>query len=171
MFVIVAENERFVLAGIAFSRMQSAILLVVFQRRADEAFVVRGEVVPNGDVPGEVVPNGDVVVEVLPAAGAAEPLFVPESEEVARSKMPFLPAAFEEDDDLPEEDDVVRPPPLELPSPVRFWAASGRAARQRLAASAKQAPRFIGFMLRFLSGLRFSSSGCCGRIVFYKGLT
>ena len=111
---------------------------------------------------GEVVPNGEVLVVVLPAAGAAEPPFAPESEDVAMSKMPLLP------DGCAEEDEVFVPL-LELP-PVRFWAASGRVARQRQA-SAKQAFRFIGFMHRFLSGLRFSSSGRCGRIVIYKVIT
>ena len=47
MSVMVPENERLVLDGIVFARMQSSILLFVFHRRPEAR--ARGEVVPNGE--------------------------------------------------------------------------------------------------------------------------
>ena len=91
MPVIVPEIERLVFDGMAFARMHSSILLFVFQRRAEEDFVR-----------GEVVPNGEDVTVVLPAAGAAVPVFLPASDDVAMSKMPRLPDWFA--DVLPELD-------------------------------------------------------------------
>ena len=92
------------------------------------------------------------MVVVLPTAGATELFFVPELEDVAMSKRPFLPGASLEldevlpdvdddlpdvDDDLPEEGDDSSELPLELEllCPVRLWEASGRAARQRQASA------------------------------------
>ena len=124
MFVMVPENDRFVLAGIAFSLMQSAILLFVFQWRADD-LAVRGDVVPNGEV-----------VAVLPAADAPEVFVLPELEDVAMSKMPLLALSFE--DVLPEDGDDSKFLPDALFCPVRFCcAASVPAARNNPAAIAK----------------------------------
>jgi len=104
MPVMVPEKERLVLDGIAFARMQSAILLLVFQRRAEEDLVR-----------GEVVPNGEVVVVLLPVADAAEPDVFPASDEVAMSKMPLL--TF-----LPDEDEAG------ADNPVRDWAKTAQAS-------------------------------------------
>ena len=92
MSVTVPENERLVLDGMAFARMQSAILAFVFQRRAEddrERF--------------EVVPNGETVAVLRPAAGTTEPVFFPASDDVAMSKMPLPPDWLA--DVLPEFDE------------------------------------------------------------------
>ena len=127
MPVMVPEKERFVLDGIALSRMQSAILLFVFQRRAEER------------VRGEVVPNGEAVAVVLPAAGAAAPDFFPASGEVAMSKMLLAPDCFAVV--LPGEEDGTASPGLD-------WAKTAQAtAMQKEAVSAMRI-----LMCPFLSG-------------------
>lgn len=138
MSVMAPENERLVLDGMVFVRMQSAILLFVFQRRAEE-LLVRGEVVPNGE---------DVTVE-RPEAGAAEPDFFPASDEVAMSKMP-LPPDFAVAEVLPEPDDAEfdSRPPRELPACA---TRAQLAARQKKAVSA----------MRILIGLFLSVRKCC----------
>ena len=100
-------------------------------------------------VRGEVVPNGEAMVEDLPVAEAALPPFAPASEEVAMSKMPLPPGAFAEDD-LPEADEVIRPPlPFELePCPPRFWATRAQHANRQK--NAVRAMRIL--MCPFLSG-------------------
>ena len=117
MPVIVPEKEMLVLDGIAFARMQSAILVFVFQRRAEDF------------VRGEVVPNGEAVVGLLQVAGVTVPPRFPASDEVAMSKMPLPPDCFAVV--LPEDEEGG------AASPVRVWAKTAQAAvRQKKAVSA-----------------------------------
>ena len=145
MSVMVPENERLVFDGMAFARMQSAILLAVFQRRAVEE-----------RVRDDVVPNGEAVAVLRPAAGATVPDFFPASDEVAMSKMPLPPGWLA--DDRPEDEfeaaDCMSPPLedefAEAPCPpVRDWAT--RAQQASMQKKAVRAMRI--FMCPFLSWL------------------
>lgn len=90
MLVIVPENDKFVLEGMAFSLRQSASLQEDFQRRELDV-LVRGDVVPKGEA---VVPNGDAVVD-FPEAEEDVPA-LPESEDVTASNIPRLTLDFED---------------------------------------------------------------------------
>jgi hypothetical protein len=148
MPVMVPENERLVLDGMAFARMQSAILLFVFQRRA-EADLVRFE----------VVPNGEAVAVARPEAGAAEPDFFPFSDEVAMSKIPLRAVSDGFADVRPEDEagDDRRPPlePEDAPCPARVWAM--RAQQASMQKKAVSAMRIL--IVPILSGVDVSSAG------------
>lgn len=92
MLVIVPENDKFVLEGMALSRRQSASLQEDFQRRELDDFM-RGEVVPKGEA---VVPKGDAVVDLPEVPDDLEVLVLPGSEDVTASKIPRLTLDFEE---------------------------------------------------------------------------
>ena len=177
--MIVPENVRFVLDGIVPARMQSAILLFVFQRRVEELLVRF-----------EVVPNGEAVTVDRPAAGAAEPDFFPASDEVAMSKIPLPPgfgAVLPEFDDagedssppvcfgavLPEFDDAGEDssPPRELPDapfcPVRVWAT-----RAQLASTQKKAVSAMRILMcPYLSVVDCRPRAGCALVLDYKSIT